>query len=475
MRCLAITIAAFSCSVLYVKAQQTDPVVMRINGKGIARSEFEYNYNKNNGEEVLDKKTVEEYAELFVNYKLKVEAALDARYDTLSSFKKEFRTYRDQLIRPYFVTDAAEEAEVRRYYDQMKTSIGDAGLIYPAHIMVRIPQQATSADQERAKAKIDSIYAALKAGASFEEMAKQHSDDVATGRRGGIVAWIAKGQSIKEFDEKAFALEKGEMSEPFLSPMGYHIVLMKDRKQLEPYAQLKAQIKTFLEQRGLKDRLVAVKIDSLVRSSGNTLTTDDIIDRKAEELSKADPNIKYLIQEYYDGLLMYEISSREIWDKAAQDEEGLETYFKKHKSDYKWDSPRYRGIVYHCREKDQVKSVRKLLKKVEPSLWADTLRATYNRDSVMQIRAEKNFFKKGDNAFVDHLVFKVKTEPTPLKDFPYYAVYGDKLKRPKEWTDVKSAVISDYQLLQEARFVEELRQKYKVEIFDDVLKTVNKH
>ncbi len=74
--------------VLY--AQGNDPVVMKINGKDVPRSEFEYNFNKNNGENVVDKKTVDEYVDLFVNYKLKVEAALDARYDTLSSFKKEF-------------------------------------------------------------------------------------------------------------------------------------------------------------------------------------------------------------------------------------------------------------------------------------------------------------------------------------------------------------------------------------------------
>ena len=79
-------------------------LIMKINGKDVPRSEFEYNFNKNNGENVVDKKTVDEYVDLFVNYKLKVEAALDARYDTLSSFKKEFRTYRDQQIRPYFVS-----------------------------------------------------------------------------------------------------------------------------------------------------------------------------------------------------------------------------------------------------------------------------------------------------------------------------------------------------------------------------------
>ena len=70
---------------------QDDPVVMRVNGQPVLRSEFEYNYNKNNSEGVVDKKSVEEYAQLYADYKLKVMAAKDARLDTLSSFQKEFR------------------------------------------------------------------------------------------------------------------------------------------------------------------------------------------------------------------------------------------------------------------------------------------------------------------------------------------------------------------------------------------------
>lgn len=467
---------SFICLSGFLSAQTDDPVLMKINGKEITRSEFEYNYNKNNGKDVVDKKSVEEYADLFINYKLKVEAALAARYDTLSSFKKEFRVYRDQLIRPYFVTPEAEEAEVRDYYERLKHNVGSDGLILPAHIMVMLPQKASEAEQQRAKEKIDSIYEVLKAGASFEKVAKECSEDKMSAQRGGVIAWISKGQTVKEFEDKAFALKKGEMSEPFLSPMGYHIVLMKDRKQLESYDELKDQIRVFLEQRGMKDKIVSMALDSIVRASNNQLTPEDILSQKAAELSAKDNNLKYLIQEYHDGLLLYEVSSREIWNKAANDETGLEKYFKKNKSKYKWsDGPRYRGVVYHCKDEALVKEIRNFLKNVDEQQWIDSLRASYNKDSVQQIRAEKNFFKKGDNPYVDYLVFKVKKKPDPLKGFPYYAVYGKKLKKPKQWTDVKSEVISDYQSAQEALYVADLRKKYKVEIYKEVLNTVNKH
>ena len=71
-------------------AQTDDPVVMVVNGEPVTRSEFEYSFNKNNSEGVIDKKSVDEYVDLFINYKLKVAAALEAKYDTLTSFKTEF-------------------------------------------------------------------------------------------------------------------------------------------------------------------------------------------------------------------------------------------------------------------------------------------------------------------------------------------------------------------------------------------------
>ena len=104
-------------------AQQEDPTIMTINGQPVSRSEFEYSYNKNNSEGVIDKKTVKEYVDLFINYKLKVAAAYDAKIDTLSSFQKEFRSYRDQQIRPSFVSDKDIDAEARKVYNDTKKRI----------------------------------------------------------------------------------------------------------------------------------------------------------------------------------------------------------------------------------------------------------------------------------------------------------------------------------------------------------------
>ena len=363
-------------------AQTSDPVVMTINGQNVTRSEFEYSYNKNNGDEVIEKTTVEQYVPLFVNYKLKVAAALDARLDTLTSFKQEFAKYRDQQVRPTIVTSEDVENEARKIYDDRQKMIGDKGLIRPAHILIRLAQKASSAAQDSAKARIDSIYACLRSGADFADLATRLSQDPGSAKRGGLLPWICIGQTLKEFEDVAFSLNKGEMSEPFLSPVGYHIVKMTDRKQLEPYDSLRANIITFIEKRNLRDAIAQRKVSEMVKSSDGRLTAAEIMQQRADSLAKVDEAMKYLIQEYHDGLLLFEVSNREVWEKAAA-------------------------------------------------------------DSVGQMKWYKKYRKKR---------------------------YGK-----KKYEEVKAAVTADWQDELEKRWVDALRKRYNVVIYDEVLKTVNKH
>ena len=462
------------CSMAY--AQQNDPVVMKINGEPILRSEFEYSYNKNNSDDVIDKKSVDEYVDLFVNYKLKVAAAKDAKLDTLSSFKREFAMYRDQEVRPAFADSTTLLAEAKAIYDRTKEHIGDRGLIKPAHILLYVPQKAPAEKVEEARMRADSIYDALKGGADFAEMARKYSQDPGSAKNGGELPWVQPGQTLKEFEDAAYALQPGEMSGVVQSPVGFHIILMKARKQFEPFDTLKNDILRFIDARGLREKIIDKKIDELAKASDGKKTKDDVITDKLEELEADDPSLKYLIREYYDGLLLYEISNRTVWEKAANDEKGLEEYFNEHKKKYYWTRPRYKGMVYHVKQKDDVKAVRDCVKDVPFDKWADVLRTTFNNDSVLRIRVEKGIFKEGDNAFIDKMVFKKDTVVTQLKDFPIDAVYGKLLKkRPDSYEDVRGLVTADYQEMLEKQWVAELRRKYPVEVYRGVLETVNKH
>lgn len=457
-------------------AAQEDPIVMRIGGVPVTRSEFEYNYNKNNSEGVIDKKNVEEYAELFVNYKLKVLSALDNHLDTLTSYQKEFRTYRDQLIRPLLVPEGAKEKECKAYYDGMLARLEGKQLLQPAHILVRLPQDATEEQQAMAKAKIDSIHQALKDGADFAELAQTVSQDPGSAARGGMLPWIGPNQVVKEFEDVAYSLEVNEVSEPFLMPFGYDIVKLMGKKDLEPYEELHDMILKYLEGQGLENQLAQQVLDSIASQSNGEKTIEQILDEKTEEFCAKDSELKYLVQEYHDGLLLFEECNSRIWEPAAKDTLALTTYFKKNKKKYAWDEPRYRGMVYYCKDAADVKAVKKLVKKQPTDKWMETIRETFNKDSIM-VRVERRIFKKGDNSNVDRLALKVKSaELKPVKGYPHIGIFGKVLKKgPAEWTDVSNQVVSDYQRLKEDEFVAELRKRYTVEIDKEALKTVNNH
>lgn len=455
---------------------QNDPIIMTVNGQPVSRSEFEYSYNKNNSEGVIDKKSVEEYVDLFINYKLKVIEAYAARLDTLSSFKTEFAMYRDQQVRPSFVDDADILVEARKVYDETAQRIGPAGLIMPAHILLRLAQDATDEQKKVVEQRIDSVYKALQNGADFAELAMRLSQDPGTARNGGQLPWIESNQTVKEFNDAAFALKVGEMSKPVLSSFGYHIILMKDRKQLEPFDTLKNDILRFLESRNVRDRVAIKKIDELVAQSEGKLTKDDIMNKKAAELEATDSDMKNLIREYHDGLLLYEISNRNVWDKAAKDDAGLAAYFKKNRKKYNWDRPRFKGMAYHVKVKDDVKAVKDCVKGVPFDGWADKLRNTFNTDTIIRIRVEKGLFKEGDNAYIDKVIFKKDTTVNSVKGYPIDATYGKLLKKgPESYEDVRGLVTADYQEMLEKQWVAELRKKYPVVVNKEVLETVNKH
>lgn len=455
---------------------QNDPTVMTINGQPVSRSEFEYSYNKNNSEGVIDKKSVNEYVDLFVNYKLKVQAALDARLDTLSSFKAEFLQYRDQQIRPFVLSDKDVEAEAHRIYNDTKQRVLAAGgMVRPAHILIRLGQKASAAEQDKAKYRADSLYQVLRKGGNFAELARKYSDDKGSAVKGGDISWITRGQTVKAFEDACFSMKVGEMSKPVLSEFGYHIIKLMGKQDFFPYDSVRNDICRFIDARGIREHIIDVKLDSISKSSAQLKDKEAVLDDMTAKMTAKDDQLKYLVQEYHDGLLLYEISNRLVWEKAARDEEALAAYFAKHKN-YAWAEPRFKGIAYHVKNQADVKAVKKALKGKPFDEWAEVLRSSFNADSVIRIRVEKGIFKMGDNALVDNKVFRRDVKVEPLKEYPIDATYGKVLKKgPKEYTDVKALVIADYQDVLEKKWVAELRKKYKVVVNQEVLATVNKH
>ena len=459
-----------------ISAQIDDPIVMTVNGEDVTRSEFEYSYNKNNTDLVVDKASLDEYVELFVNYKLKVAAAKDAQLDTMASFQKEVADYRAQQAEEYLLDSAFIEAEALKTYQATVDNIGPDGLFQAAHILIRLPQRASLAEQARAKQRIDSLYMVLRNGADFAEVAKLHSEDPGSARDGGMLPWLHKGQLLEEFEVVALGMQPGEMSRPVISPVGYHIIYMNDRKQFEPYEFHRESIFEFLEQRGIRAHAKRSMGEKLAAQMGGGVTPEQALDCAEKELETKYPEFGFLMNEFYEGSLLYEISVREVWEKAAQDEKGLEKFFKKNKKNYRYDEPVYQGLVVHCVSDEVLKKVKKVVKKQPQKEWVKVIRTTFNSDSLIQVRMIRGPFTVGKSAYADYYAFGVGERPEAIKSYPVTNVIGKLQKKgPDTYEDVRGEVTADYQSMLEKQWINELRKKYSVELYPEVLETVNNH
>lgn len=454
-----------------------DPVIMTINGQQILRSEFEYSYNKNNTEGVIDKKTIDEYLPLFVNYKLKVAAALDEKMDTATAFINEFITYRDQQIRPSFINDSDVEAKAKEIYDKTKQQISEMGGLFNfAHIFFPTSQKLSSDELQQIRTRADSISEVIKKGkATFEEMEQLFSQDNVAHLKNGELGWAPKGSFFPEFEEAAHALKDGEISGVVTSPAGLHIIKRIGQREFFEYDSVKNDIMQFINARNIRETIINDKLKAMAETADNGTTPESIIDQQAYDMQQKDPALRNLIREYHDGLLLFDISNREVWEKANNDENALKQFFLKNRKNYTWNEPRYKGMIYHVKDKATEKAVKKCVKKLDFELWKETLRSSFNNDSVIRIRVELGRFKPGDNKWIDQKVFNKTVKPEKNKDYPIENIFGKLLKAPENYHDVRTQLVADYQEFLEKQWVEQLRKRYQVVVNNDVLATVNNH
>jgi len=197
---------------------------------------------------------------------------------------------------------------------------------------------------------------------------------------------------------------------------------------------------------------------------------DRLIDAEAARLVATDANFRNLYNEYRDGMMLFEVANREVWGKAAADEEGLKKYFEEHKSQYKWDSPKFKGYVVYTRNDSVGEAFAKYLETEHPSI--DTLADVIDSRFDKQIRMERVLAAKGDDKVVDAVVFK-SGDASAKGTWKYVTLYqGRVIDSPEEMSDVRGAVISDYQNLLEKQWVERLKGEYPIKVDKKLLKKV---
>lgn len=198
-----------------------DPVVMRINGEAVPKSEFEYLYHKNSQQQ-LEAQPLEEYVGMFELYKMKVADAKAEGIDTTAAFLSEMAQYRRDLAAPYVADSAYINSLVDEAYDHSLQEVD----YY--HIMLPKPRNAE--EKVTIEARADSIRTALVNGADFEALAREYSTDRASKNRGGHLGYIAAGRLPYSFEHAAYALTPGQISDVVETGAGYHVIKVGGRR-----------------------------------------------------------------------------------------------------------------------------------------------------------------------------------------------------------------------------------------------------
>lgn len=201
-----------------------DPVLMTVDGRPVTRGEFEAIYKKNNKDAAVTPAALDEYLELFINYKLKVREAEALGMDTIQKFKQELDGYRKQLARPYLIDRELNDQLMQEAYDRMGQEVR------ASHILVQVDPSAT--DTAAAWARITALRDRIAKGEDFAAVAsgKGGSDDPSAAKNGGDLGWFSALQMVYPFETAAYTTPVGQLSQPVRTRFGYHIIKVVDKR-----------------------------------------------------------------------------------------------------------------------------------------------------------------------------------------------------------------------------------------------------
>jgi len=393
--------------------------------------------------------------------------------------------------------------------------------------------------------RIQEIYSLLQQGESFENLAKQYSDDKNSGKRGGQLSKFTKGDLRSEkFEEAAYEIQEvGEVSKPVKTNFGWHIIRLDEKHGLGTFEEKKESlVKRVQDANRLK--IVTHKVNNKIKDKyGYVLNedykdffenylTDDVLQRKWEydslapdqnkrlftigdkELTYSDlasyiftrqrrsksyktkqallagmfdefetlelknyfrdrlefENEEYaaIISEYRDGLLIFDVMNKNIWNKAKNDSIGLKAYYDDTKEQYTWNE-RVDAIMVSSTDSTIIRQAAELLKQGKT---ADEIKQQFNTKDKVIVIVSNGIYEIGKSELPDGFVAEEGVSDIFSKNDSFSVLSVTKIIPPssKSLEEVRGRVLSNYQNYLEQKWVQELRSKCKIEINKKALK-----
>lgn len=447
---------------------QDNPVVMRVADHDITRNEFEYFLQKNCVEDTLDFKTLSTYADLFVNFKLKVEAAKSEGIDTVTQFVKEYKSYRDIYADKLLIDTVWLENRAKSMYNDAYNAAGPKGY-YEVSMITIAPKNDTEEGMEEAQERIFSIYEKIRNGeVSFGEMARQESDDNMADE-GGYLGWIARNEVPEFMSGPLFESDPYTLMEPFNTPVGWLLLAIGAHKDFGSYEEHRDEIMDWMKDNGYIQRAKRSTANRYAKANDWTERGDSAVARLDSILEIIYPDFGNISREYYEGLLLFEISNRKIWSKVSSDTLALEKWFEEHSDEYSFDRRVFKGCLLLCASEEVLAEVKQYTEGVSVSdLKAKIEEYDPEHEKLMALYGP---YKENASSYCDAIVFGKGSINVPPK-FPCLGYIGKILDAPEKWTDMPGAVITDAQDAAEKAWIKELRKQYKVKLNKKELKSM---
>lgn len=651
MKISRLLIFVFLLTQTFLSAQNKE-VLFTIDNHPYYTDEFVRVYNKN-----LDlvkddsQKDLDKYLELFLGYKLKVEKANKIGLQNSSSYQNELKSYRNQLSKNYINDSKVTNELVNEAYNRMTKEIrashilvlvdegaspedtlkafnkikdiknrlnagedfvkvaqqfsedpsvkennGDLGyftafrMVYPfenaafntnvgevskpfrtrfgyhlvkvvdkrenrgevtvAHIMIVKPTTADAPLEAKAKQTIEEIYQKIQQGEGFESLASQFSEDKSSASKGGVLQRFGAGQlSSEEFENVAFSLQnKNDISKPFQSQFGWHIIKLIDKHPVQSFEELKNELedKVRKDERSMlitnslakklrakytqtKDKKVLASVKKAVtedfyaqtwelptnlkdfeatlltinkskqisaneflnfiqvqqKSKLKTKPVSKLVDELFEKfiddqvtayyndnLENEFPEFKYVMDEYRDGLLLFDLMEKEIWTKAKTDSLGLSNYFNQNSKNYQWKK-RYNVNIFSSTDKEAIEKAKKFLEKGKS---IDYIKEKLNSDGKINIMVKSGLFEEDYDILPQYSNLSKGVSDRVSKDQYHFVVDVLEVKEVenKALSECKGKVVNDYQQYLENNWVNELKKEFDVKINANIFDTVKK-
>lgn len=422
------------------------------------------------------------------------------------------------------------------------------GEITVAHIMLMKPEENTPEAISKVKQTIDEIYAKIQQGENFEALAGQFSDDKSSAAKGGQLQRFGSGQlSSEEFETVAFGLkEKGEISKPFETQFGWHIVKLIEKHPIQSIEQMKNELENKIkrDERSMiittslaqklkakysfetlakeyknvekivndniysqtweipaekenikgdiaiidktkklptpsfvnyinsqqKNKLTTKPIKKLVAELFENWKNEQLITYYNENLENEFPEFKHIMDEYRDGLLLFDLMEKEIWNKSKSDTIGLKDFYNVHMDNYKWKK-RYDVDILSSTDDKVIAAAKKYLEKGKS---LDYIKEKLNKEGKIVVMVKSGLYEEDYDVLKKMSNLQQGINPV-TKDGSYnFLVRINKIKQPEVKTidECKSKLINDYQQYLEATWVDNLKKEFTYKVNQEVFEKI---